>query len=130
MTTDTDRHRRRCTRTLARRGYDEGEIVEAPDHSGGHSPFNIPRVVYYGQVDSIGPYTLTIPKFKVYSNLGESKIRELIGAGEIDSTVVGGRRMIIVPSYHAYVERCRAAPHDARRNRAGAVPAWGTKRIG
>ena len=74
------------------------------------------------------PYTLPLPKFLAYSGMGETKARQLISSGEIESAVVVGRRMVIVPSYHAYVERQKAVPQDPRRNRAGAIPALGEKR--
>jgi hypothetical protein len=75
------------------------------------------------------PYTLPLPKFLIYSGLGETKARQLITAEEINTAIVGGRRMIVIPSYHAYVERQMALrQQDARRNKAGAIPAMGTKR--
>ena len=74
------------------------------------------------------PYTLSLPKFLDYSGMGETKARELIKSGEVETAVVAGRRMIIVPSYHAYVERQKALLQDARRNRSGAVPAFGERR--
>jgi hypothetical protein len=68
-----------------------------------------------------------MPRFCEYSGMGETKARELIKAGVIDTAVVAGRRMIIVESFHRYVERQRENPADARRNRAGAIPAFGER---
>jgi hypothetical protein len=73
------------------------------------------------------PYTLPLPRFCEYSGMGATSARELFRHGEIDTVVVAGRRMIIVESYHRYVERQREKPQDARRNRAGAIPAFGER---
>jgi hypothetical protein len=47
------------------------------------------------------PYTLPLPKFLAYSGMGETKARQLISSEEIETAVIGGRRMVIIPSYHA-----------------------------
>jgi hypothetical protein len=73
------------------------------------------------------PYTLPLPRFLEYSGVGETKARELIKRGEIETAVIAGRRMIIVPSYHRFVERQKEQPQDARRNRSGAIPAFGER---
>ena len=76
------------------------------------------------------PYTLPLPKFLAYCGLGETTVRKLIADGEIETAVISNRRAIIVPSYHAYVERQQAKPEqDARRNKGGAIPLMGTRRI-
>ena len=54
---------------------------------------------------------------------------ELIAEGEIESVVAAGRRLVIVPSWHAYIARQQALPEqDARRNRSGTVPPFGSRR--
>ena len=74
------------------------------------------------------PYTLPIPDFCEYSGIGQTKARELIATGELQSAVIAGRRMVLISSYHEYVERCRANPQlDARRNKTGAVPPFASK---
>ena len=74
------------------------------------------------------PFTLPIPKFSEYSGLGETKTRELITLGELESVVAAGRRLVIISSYHRYIEREKAKPpQDARRNKAGAIPALGER---
>jgi hypothetical protein len=50
---------------------------------------------------SLQPYTLPLPKFLAYSGMGETKARQLISSEEIETAVIGGRRMVIIPSYHA-----------------------------
>jgi hypothetical protein len=76
------------------------------------------------------PITVPIgPKFQALSGLGVTKQRELDAKGEIETVVAGGRRLVIVESYLAYLEREKAkGVQDARRNRAGAIPARGEKR--
>jgi hypothetical protein len=74
------------------------------------------------------PYTLPLPRFLEYSGMGETKARELIKSGAIETAVVVGRRMVIIESYHRYVDSQRENPQDARRNRAGAIPSFGERR--
>jgi hypothetical protein len=76
---------------------------------------------------SMVPYTLPLTKFLEYSGMGETKARELIKSGEIETAVVVGRRMVIISSYHDYVQRQQQRPQDARRNRTGVVPAFGER---
>ena len=77
------------------------------------------------------PHTMPMNAFKAYTGAGETKIRELDKAGEIESVVVGGRRMYKPQSWIDYVEREAAKPQqDVRRNKTGVVPAWGEKRQG
>jgi hypothetical protein len=76
-------------------------------------------------------YPITVPfgrRFQELTGVGETKQRELDAAGEIETVVAGGRRLILVASFLSYIERQKAKPpQDARRNRAGAIPVRGTR---
>jgi len=73
--------------------------------------------------------TATLKKFsEEIADIGLTRVNELIAAGEIETVVVGARRLVIVDSYCRYLDRQRAKPQDARRNKAGAIPAMGAKR--
>jgi hypothetical protein len=76
-------------------------------------------------------YPITIPigrQFQEFSGIGESKQRELDAEGEIQTVVAGGRRLVLVESFLAYLERQKADPNkDARRNRSGVIPPRGGK---
>ena len=51
----------------------------------------------------------SISEFCALSGLGRTKVYELLGNGSIDSFYCGKRRLIILDSYHRFVERQRAA---------------------
>jgi hypothetical protein len=71
------------------------------------------------------PITTTVPGAMQISGLGESKIREMIRDGTLETIVIGGRRLVVVASYLKLVEAELAGPpKDARRNRV--VPALGS----
>jgi hypothetical protein len=53
--------------------------------------------------------TMPIPQFLGASGIGRSKTYELINEGEIQSVLVGKRRLIIVQSYLDYLERQKQA---------------------
>jgi hypothetical protein len=61
--------------------------------------------------------TASIGEFCILSGLGRTKIYELLGAGELDSILIGKRRLVIVESYRRLIERQRAA-----RAQTGAAP--------
>lgn len=42
-------------------------------------------------------------------SLSESTVKKLVAAGELESVKEGGRRLVVVASIRAYVERRRAA---------------------
>jgi hypothetical protein len=72
------------------------------------------------------PITTTVPGLMQLSNLGESKVRELMRVGPLETVVIGGRRLIVVASYLRMVEAELAGPpKDARHNNA--VPAPGSR---
>jgi hypothetical protein len=53
--------------------------------------------------------TMPIPQFLTASGIGRSKTYDLINEGEIQSVLVGKRRLIIVQSYLDYLERQKQA---------------------
>jgi len=53
--------------------------------------------------------TASIVNFCEMSDLGRSKVYELLDAGDLDSIKVGKRRLIILDSYHKLIERQRDA---------------------
>ena len=53
--------------------------------------------------------TASIGEFCILSGLGRTKIYELLGSGELDSILIGKRRLVIVESYRRLIERQRAA---------------------
>jgi hypothetical protein len=71
---------------------------------------------------------MTIAAFCDYVGLRPTKVRQLIASSEIESVAVGHRILVIVPSWQRYVEGLKAPPRpDARRNRAGAIRAFGSR---
>jgi excisionase family DNA binding protein len=57
----------------------------------------------------LDPITATIPQFCRLSGIGRSKTYELLASGEIESILVGSRRLIVVDSWRRLVA---AAPRD------------------
>ena len=57
------------------------------------------------QLDISNHITMPVPAFMAAAGIGRSKVYELIGAGEIQSVLVGRRRLVIVQSYGDYLER-------------------------
>jgi len=55
------------------------------------------------------PITATIKNFLELSGLGRSKVYELLADGSIESIYVGTRRLVLLDSYHRFIERQRAA---------------------
>ena len=53
--------------------------------------------------------TASIVNFCEMSDLGRSKVYELLDAGDLDSIKIGKRRLIILDSYHKLIERQRAS---------------------
>lgn len=49
------------------------------------------------------PITAGIPEFCRLSGLSRSTVYELLKAGSLDSTVIGGRRLIVIDSYRKLV---------------------------
>ena len=54
------------------------------------------------------PITATIKKFVELSGIGRSKTYELLADRSLESIYVGGRRLILIDSYLALIERQRA----------------------
>lgn len=54
------------------------------------------------------PITATIKKFVELSGVGRSKTYELLADHSLESIYVGGRRLILIDSYLALIERQRA----------------------
>ena len=61
------------------------------------------------------PITATIPGMMQLSNLGESKVRELMRDGPLETVVIGGRRLVVVASY---LEDGRGGTRRAAEGRA------------
>ena len=57
--------------------------------------------------------TATIDNFCDISDIGRSRVYELLDAGEIESIKVGKRRLIIIDSYRRLIERQRATTASA-----------------
>ncbi|MBV9151307.1 MAG: helix-turn-helix domain-containing protein [Alphaproteobacteria bacterium] len=53
--------------------------------------------------------TATIDNFCAISDIGRSKVYELLDAGDLDSIKIGKRRLILLDSYRKLIERQRAA---------------------
>src|SRR3954453_4994523 len=53
--------------------------------------------------------TTTIGKFCDISDIGRSKVYELLDAGDLDSIKIGKRRLILLDSYRRLIERQRSA---------------------
>ena len=71
------------------------------------------------------PITATVPTMMRLTSLGESKVREMMRDGALETITVGARRLIVVASYLRMVEaELEGPPKDARRNNA--VPAPGS----
>lgn len=71
------------------------------------------------------PDIITVPvgePFKRISGLGHSRQYELLNAGELESIMIGRRRLIILESYRRLVERRQAEgkklPRPGRQERA------------
>lgn len=79
------------------------------------------------QLDPSDHITATIPEFRRISGIGRSKIYEMLDAGDLDSVLVGARRLIVVDSYRRLVARLRAVESGAgrRRGRDAALAARG-----
>ena len=67
----------------------------------------------------------SVSEFCQISGLGPSSVWKLLREGELQSIAVGRRRLILLASYHQFIERQRAGPPlDARRNKT--VPPLGS----
>ena len=55
---------------------------------------------------------ITMPprQFREASGIGNTKLYELLGSGELESILIGRRRLIILDSYRRLLERRREAP--------------------
>ena len=51
--------------------------------------------------------TATIGNFCALSNIGRSKVYELLDAGELQSIKIGKRRLILIDSYRKLIEQQR-----------------------
>ena len=54
------------------------------------------------------PITVSNESFKQLTGLNERKVYRLIAARDLESFRVGKRRLILLSSYYAYLERVRA----------------------
>jgi excisionase family DNA binding protein len=57
--------------------------------------------------------TSTIAEFNRLTGVGNTKTYQLLNDDEIESITVGRRRLIVLASWHAYVERHRGKPSTA-----------------
>ena len=68
--------------------------------------------------------TAPIGEFCRLSGFGRSRVYELIDAGELESVLIGKRRLIIVESYRQLIERRRGEgnklPRPGARGRSAA----------
>jgi hypothetical protein len=53
----------------------------------------------------IAPITATVEQFRAVSGLGKTSIYELIKAGDIRSVRICGRRLIVLSSWYALLDR-------------------------
>jgi hypothetical protein len=77
--------------------------------------------------------TATVNETVRITGLGTTKIREMIANGLLESVVIEGRRLVVIDSYRRLLKEAlttRQPPRDARRNKAGAIPAAGARRAG
>ena len=58
----------------------------------------------------------TLPQASHIAGIGQTKLKELIRNGDIETFVVGCRRLVYVPSLQAYIESRRGQQGDPRRN--------------
>jgi excisionase family DNA binding protein len=76
--------------------------------------------------------TATIGEFCRLSGLGRTKVYELLGDGTLASITFGKRRLIIIDSYRALIERQLETPRDRpaaptpRKSRPDRTPAAAT----
>jgi hypothetical protein len=54
------------------------------------------------------PITATIKSFLELSGIGRSKLYELLADGSLESIYVGTRRLVLLDSYHRFIECQRA----------------------
>ena len=52
--------------------------------------------------------TMPVPQFLVAAGFGRTKLYDLLSSGELDSVVIGRRRLILMDSYRRLIERQRA----------------------
>jgi len=58
--------------------------------------------------------TAPVGEFCQLSGLGRTKVYELLSKGTLDSITVGKRRLIIIASYRALIERQLGTPQERR----------------
>jgi hypothetical protein len=69
--------------------------------------------------------TATIPGFKRITGLGHNKIYDLFHIGEVDTVVTErGRRLVLLPSWEAYLERRRRGQQRDPAEKAAASAAF------
>ncbi len=63
-------------------------------------------------MDTIADRIITagIGEFCNLSGLGRSRVYQLISEGQLDSITLGKRRLVIIDSYRALIDRQRAMP--------------------
>jgi len=54
--------------------------------------------------------TMPVQQFLVAAGFGRTKLYDLLCSGELDSVVIGRRRLILMDSYRRLIERQRAPP--------------------
>jgi hypothetical protein len=54
--------------------------------------------------------TMPVQQFLVAAGFGRTKLYDLLSSGELDSVVIGRRRLILMDSYRRLIERQRAPP--------------------
>ena len=53
--------------------------------------------------------TVPVPQFLGMAGLGRTKCYELIGSGDLETILIGRRRLVVVDSYRKLIERQQAA---------------------
>lgn len=72
--------------------------------SGNHDGIDIMAVERIGATEA-GAITATVKQFKQLSGLGATHIYALIKSGDLSSVTIGRRRLIVLDSYRALLDR-------------------------
>jgi hypothetical protein len=59
--------------------------------------------------------TMPVPQFLAAAGFGRTKLYDLIASGELDSVVIGRRRLILMDSYRRLIERQRVPSSQDRK---------------
>jgi hypothetical protein len=58
-------------------------------------------------------FTMPVPQFLGMAGLGKTKCYELIGSGDLETILIGRRRLVVIDSYRQMIERQRACSDGA-----------------